>query len=79
MYDKKALKNLILENTHNMSNLMVLIEKMDKTEKEVIYITYNGIVRLMDKEYIEFMTETLKSLFYRILLYCAYETNMKEN
>jgi hypothetical protein len=73
-YLKQLLKDV--KSKDDMINIITVFQNSE--EKEHIYITPLGVVKLIDDDYKEFHNKDLKALFYQIMLLCAYEKNNHE-
>lgn len=76
--DRAEMRKILSVHTGDLAGALEAIGKMEKKMSEFVYITHYGIVRLMEEDCKVFETSDLKSLFYNVLLLCAYDKNMKE-
>lgn len=74
---KSIVKDIIENNKCNFSEAKNMFDKLKNTE-EVVYIIPRGIVRLMEKDFIDFMNPNIKEFFYNVLLLCLYNIDMED-
>lgn len=75
---KKYLNQLLIDVKSKDDMMKIFTEFQNAEEKECIYITPLGIVKLMDDSFKEFHNKDLNVLFYQIILLCVYEKNIQE-
>lgn len=75
---KKYLNQLLKDVKSKDDMMKIFTEFQNAEEKECIYITPLGVVKLMDDSFKEFHNKDLNVLFYQIILLCVYEKNIQE-
>lgn len=89
--NKQAINAILLFNVNVIKKIIKKLEeqkdyfhinnnlKTSDNLSETIYITPSGVIRLMENDCKKFQSKNLKELYYKIIILCLYEINMKEN